>query len=91
MDPYTFVVIWQPPPAVERNGIIRNYVVNLTELETGTVEQYIIFPELNITITSRHPFYRYRYAVAAETISLGPYSDPQVVHLPEAGWFSLAK
>ena len=85
MDPYTFVVIWQPPPAEDRNGIIRNYVVNLTELETGTAEQYIISSELNITIPSRHPFYRYRYSVAAETISLGPYSDPQVVHLPEAG------
>ena len=84
VDQYTFVVTWQPPPAEERNGIIRNYVVNLTELETGTVEQYFA-SDLNITITFRHPFYRYRYTVAAETISLGPYSDPRVIHLPEAG------
>ena len=54
VDPYTFVVIlWQPPPAEEKNGIIRNYAINLIELETGTVEQYK-FSELNITIPVRH-------------------------------------
>lgn len=86
MDPSTFVLTWQPPLAEDRNGIIRSHTINITELETGSLEQYFT-PNLNLTVISRHPFYRYRYTVAAETISLGPFSDPSIIHMPEAGWF----
>jgi hypothetical protein len=69
------------------NGVVRRYAVNVTELETGGrgVEQYFT-TELNVTVEFLHPFYRYRYVVAAETsVGLGPFSDPNVIHMPEAG------
>ena len=83
VSPTVFVLTWQPPLEGDGNGIVRSYMVNITELETGEVEQYFT-SDLNITVTSRHPFYRYRYILAAETIGLGPFTDPNVIHMPEA-------
>ena len=84
VSPTVFTLTWQPPLAEDVNGVVRRYTVNVTELESGGVEQYFT-TELNITVESRHPFYRYRYTVAAETVGLGPFSDPNVIHMPEAG------
>ena len=84
ITPTTFALRWQPPLTEDVNGVVRRYTINVTELETGRVEQYFTM-ELNVTVESRHPFYRYRYIVAAETVGLGPFSDPNVIHMPEAG------
>ena len=85
LSPTIFILRWRPPLAGDGNGIVRNYTINITELESGRMEQFIT-EELNITVESRHPFYRYRYIIAAETVSLGPFTDPNVIHMPEAGW-----
>ena len=66
------------------NGLIRRYIVSVTELETGTTEQFFTVED-NITIRGRHPFYRYSYVVAAVTIGQGPYSASSIIHMPEAG------
>ena len=84
VSPTVFTLIWQSPLAEDVNGVVRRYTVNVTELESGEVEQYFA-TWLNITVESRRPFYRYRYIVAAETVGLGPFSDPNVIHMPEAG------
>ena len=84
ITPTVLVLKWQPPLAEDVNGVVRSYAVNITELETGRLNQYLS-SDLNITVEMLHPFYRYRYIVAAETISLGPFTDPSVIHMPEAG------
>lgn len=84
ISPTVFVLRWQPPLMEDVNGVVRRYTVNVTELETGRVEQYFT-TELNVIVESRHPFYRYRYVLAAETVGLGPFSDPSIIHMPEAG------
>ena len=81
--PTVLVLMWQPPLAEDVNGVVRTYVVNITELETGRLDQYLT-SDLNVTVESLHPFYRYRYIVAAETISVGPFTDPNVIPMPEA-------
>lgn len=83
LSPTVFLLTWLPPLAGDGNGVVRNYTINITELETGRMEQYVT-SDLNITVSSRHPFYRYRYVLAAETIGLGPFTDPTVIHMPEA-------
>ena len=83
-DATTLVIQWQPPLDIHRNGVIRRYIVNITELETLSLLPYIT-TNLSITVTSLHPFYRYSYIVTTETIGLGPYSDTRIVHMPEAG------
>ena len=83
-DPSRLILRWQPPLSEERNGIVRFYIINITELESGAVEQHVSFHQ-TITISSLHPYLVYRYLVAAQTIALGPFSEPALVQMPEAG------
>ena len=78
-------LVWDSPLFDEANGIIRKYVMMAIENETGRV-----YTDTNDTtrgtLTTLHPYYTYSCAVAAETVSLGPYSSPQIlVQLPEDG------
>ena len=84
-DSQTLVLSWEPPLPEDRNGIIINYTVNITEMETGTQFQLVT---VNTTITafSLHPHYTYSYTAAAETsVGLGPYTTPRAVQMPEDG------
>lgn len=80
----TLSLSWSPPVPERRNGLIQRYVVSITELETGTTQLYNS-TQGSIVIGGRHPFYRYSYIVAAETIGRGPYSVASMTHMPEAG------
>ena len=65
--------------------MIQQYTISITELETQTTEMFNATEEA-IVISDQHPFYRYIYSVAAETIvGQGPFSVARMVHLPEAG------
>ena len=76
---------WEPPLPEDRNGIIINYTVNITEMETGTQFQ-LVTDNTTITAFSLHPYYTYIYTVAAETsVGLGPYTSPRAVRMPEDG------
>ena len=64
---------WESPAREELNGIIREYLVNITEVETGTAYQLSTF-ETTIIISSLHPYYNYQCSVSAVTIGPGPFS-----------------
>ena len=64
---------WDPPPQLERHGIIREYRVNLTEQETGELTTYRTSSEF-IEVALLHPFYTYTWIVTAVTIDEGPYT-----------------
>lgn len=83
-DPTVLTLVWSPPLPERRNGLIQHYIISVTELDTRTMEMFNT-TEQSITITGRHPFYRYSYIVAAVTIGRGPYSVASIIHLPEAG------
>ena len=68
----------------ERNGIIRRYVINITELNSGN-EYQLENASTEITIPDLHPFYRYSYSVAAETVALGPFTPGSIIEMPEDG------
>ena len=84
MGPTVFNLFWTPPLTEHRNGLIRGYVIQVTELETGRIEQFNT-TDKTIVIYGRHPFYRYSYVIAAESIGPGPYSVASLIHMPEAG------
>lgn len=67
-------LMWQPPPLLLRNGVIREYKINLTEVDTGRT---LVFysPTTDITITALHPFYIYLCRVGAFTVEYGPYTE----------------
>ncbi len=76
---------WLPLPLDEQNGIILRYHVLVYEINTNIS---LKFETINSTIqiSNLHPLYSYELLVAAETkIGKGPYSQPVVHVLPEAG------
>ena len=83
--PTTVQLEWLEPRAEDTNGLIRAYVVNITELETGTSWQQRIEDDTDALIESLHPFYSYSLSVAAETVDLGPFTLPTTVEMPEDG------
>ena len=68
----------------ERNGIIRRYIINITELNSGN-EYQLENASTEITVLDLHPFYRYSYSVAAETVALGPFTPASIIEMPEDG------
>lgn len=87
VNPTTLALSWLPPLPERRNGLVQRYIISITELETRTTQLYNS-TEANIVISGQHPFYRYSYIIAAETIGRGPYSVASMVHMPEAGTIS---
>ena len=65
---------WMLPPAIDINGVIQYYTVELDEVWTGrTLTFHPISP--NISIRALHPYYIYQCRVAAYTVALGPFTS----------------
>ena len=80
----SFHLTWQGLPPADQNGIIRHYIVNITEMDTGRQFQLTSLATY-ISVRSLHPFYTYVCTVAASTVDIGPYSPPLTVRTLEAG------
>lgn len=85
-----FSVEWLPPAHSDRNGIIRNYSISLLDENNGV----ILLNGVNGNTTSfyfhsLHPAYTYSLAVAAATVSQGPYSDVISVTLADDSKFEI--
>ena len=75
MSSTIITLFWDPPPADAQNGIITQYRINITEVET---ERPILrfSSTTSVNVTSLHPYYTYNCAIAAETIiGAGPYTS----------------
>ena len=77
---------WDPPPPREQNGIIREYRINISEVETGGV-LYFVSVGTQLDVSMLHPFYTYEWVVSAYTIGNGPYTDISTLMTPEDGKF----
>ena len=75
---------WDPPPFGEQNGRIRQYLINVTELDTGA-SFLQTSSGTEFTVFSLHPNYYYAFTVAAVTVGAGPPSPPIVVQTNEDG------
>ncbi len=74
----TIFVSWAPPSFEHQNGMIQSYIINVTEVETGTTRRHTSFTT-TATLFSLHPYYRYEIQVSAVTVAAGPYSELIVV------------
>ena len=83
-DSRTVLLSWNPPPLEQHNGIIREYHINVTEVDTGR-EFGMISTITSIYITSLHPYYNYNFSVAAFTVGIGPFSEPLALRMPQDG------
>ena len=77
-------LVWDPPPEMDRRGIIREYRVNITELDTGLMFQ-TASTTTETTIGPLHPYYTYVSIITAFTVDEGPYSNAVVVRTEEDG------
>ncbi len=85
-DSTTIVFSWNPPREEVQNGVIRKYIVQVEEIESGNFSLYTSF-STSMEIFSLHPDYTYDLRVAAFTIAIGPYSDVVNSTTPEDGEF----
>ena len=88
LDSSTVILSWSTPDG-RLNGIIQEYRINLTEIETGRMFQEVSIIS-SATISSLHPDYTYSWAITAFTISEGPYSSHLNFATPEDGKNSTA-
>ena len=84
----SFHLSWTEPPLADQNGLIRQYLVNVTELDTGNVFSYTT-TETEFTVESLHPYYYYSCSVSAVTVSAGPYSNSQMIQTEIDGKYVL--
>ena len=66
--------MWSPPPPLDVNGLLRYYIVEVTERYTSRSWTFFAVDD-DIHIGSLHPYYYYDCVVAAYTISAGPFSQ----------------
>ena len=81
---HTLSLSWSPPLAENRNGIIQEYIVTLTELDTGEIIE-ITASTTSVVVSFLHPFYTYSYAVSAVTTDPGPSSPVMNITMPQDG------
>ena len=86
VDSTSISISWTPPPFEDQNGIIRNYVINITELETGITFSRVSLTT-SISLYNLHPFYRYSVTVTAVTVGPGPATTVFIVQTREDGRF----
>ena len=77
-------LVWDPPLQMDHRGIIREYRLNITELDTGLVFQ-TASTTTETTIGPLHPYYTYASIITAFTVDEGPYSSAVVVRTEEDG------
>ena len=71
------------PEEMSQNGIIWQYIINITRIDTGEMESYTS-QDFSI-ILQVLPFRRYLVSIAAVTVDTGPFSEYLTVEMPEDG------
>lgn len=84
IDSFRLHVSWSPPSPNSVNGVIRNYIINLTVTETLGYRQYSS-ENTSLVITELHPFFTYTVYIAAVTIGSGPLSFGTSIRMPQYG------
>lgn len=71
---------WRPPTPEHRNGVIRYYVVELTEVNTSVAIEYTT-EDPHLLIDRLEPDVVYSCGVAAITVEKGPLSESSIIVL----------
>ena len=86
VDSRSIQLSWTPPPQEYQNGIIQQYLVNITT--NGDEEPLLLYSRTSsLTVYNLLPFTTYHCAVAAETIATGPFTVEEEVTTPEDGTY----
>ena len=83
-------ISWDPPHSDLHNGIIREYLLEVTEEKGGQTVIYKSGTTFSL-IDNLHPDYSYTVRVAGHTVEVGPYSDSVDLHTLEDGMFKYSE
>ena len=75
---------WDPPQFDRQNGLIRHYVIYITDFRSGASWEVNV-NDTRALIPNLQPFVTYNCSVAAVTIGVGPISESFVIRLPQDG------
>lgn len=82
----SIMLIWHPPPFSHQNGLIRRYSIIVTHSISGSQLQLTTTSNSTMfTVGGLQPHTSYLFSIAAETVSLGPYSDNINISTVEGG------
>ena len=79
-------IMWNPPLPEVQNGIILNYLIDVTEIDTAEYHQFTS-DGTSLSLANLHPFYTYKFTIAAVTIGAGPKSLEESITTPEDSMF----
>ena len=79
-------LFWDHPPEDTHQGIIREYRINVTELETGTMFREVTPAETTeVVLDSLHPYYTYEIVIVAFTVEEGSNYTTVTIQTDEEG------
>ena len=79
---------WKHPPPDTWNGIITGYVIQVMGLHNDDSYDLSLTNDTKAVLEHLHPYYAYRFSIAAETVGIGPFSSVNLL-LPEGGTVNL--
>ena len=68
-------LLWRPPLAEYRNGVIQSYYVKFIEVNSTEADFQYTTQDQHLLIDNLHPDVMYTCRVAAYTVGRGPYSE----------------
>ena len=83
-SPTSATISWQPPAADEINGVIIQYIINVTIVGSG--ETFLLYSTTTtLNVTNLLPFTTYRCVIAAVTSAgIGPFGSELVLNTPQS-------
>ena len=78
------LVVWEPLPPDHQNGPIGLYHITITVIDIDEQLQDVS-TDISTVLGPLHPFYTYKFSIAAETVQVGPFTSPITLKMPEAG------
>ena len=77
--PGSLYISWDPPPEIDQNGPITDYVIRYSRVGSNLTMDEIFTSRHIYTITELFPFVNYSVEIAAMNVNgTGPFSDPVV-------------
>ena len=78
-------VYWTHPPEDTHYGVIREYWLNVTEMETETRSRVVVdATKTEVVLSSLHPFYTYHITIVPVTIAEGDNYTEITIRTAEA-------
>ena len=75
---------WVAPRSDMQNGVIRYYVIEAYENDTGSTLRFqTLSAQTRFTLSNLHPYYTYTIRIRAVTVSSGPLSISFTVNTPQ--------